>query len=152
MDGLTRSSTSNSSDRLDPIEIWKSISNNYRVLHRDAEKALNPTGLSLAELRILHMLNESGPLPMRKLTDGILITPGAMTGLIDGLEDKGFVERIRSKYDRRIIMIKNTSKGEPILKKARLLHKQYVEKKFELLSKEEIFQLMGLLDKISKSS
>ena len=127
------------------------ISNNYRSLHRDAERAVNPTGLSLAELRILYMLNESGPLPIRKLTDGILITHGAMTGLIDGLEYKGFVERIRSKYDRRIITIKNTSKGEMILENPRSLHEQYVEKKFESLSKEEISQFERLLDKLSSS-
>jgi DNA-binding MarR family transcriptional regulator len=151
-DSLKHASSFNSSDRLDPIGIWKAISNNYRILHRDAERALSPTGLSLAELRILYILNKSGPLPMRKLTDDILITPGAMTGLIDGLEDKGFVERIRSVYDRRVITIKNTSKGVTILKRARLLHKQYVEKKFESMSKEEILQLMELLDKLSKSS
>jgi DNA-binding MarR family transcriptional regulator len=94
MNSLTRSSTSNSSNRFDPIEIWKAISNNYKSLHRDAERALNPTGLSLAELRILYILNESGPLPMRKLTDGILLTPGAMTGLIDGLEHKGLLKEL----------------------------------------------------------
>jgi DNA-binding MarR family transcriptional regulator len=152
INGSTLSSSSNSSDKFDPIEIWRNISNNYRILHRDVERALSPTGLSLAELRILYILNKSGPLPMRKLTDDILITPGAMTGLIDGLEDKGFVERIRSKDDRRVITIKNTSKGETILKRAKSLHKQYVEKKLESLSKAEIFQFVRLLDKLSNSS
>ena len=146
------SSSSDSSDKFDPIEIWRNISNNYRILHRDVEGSLSPTGLSLAELRILHMLEELGPSPMRKLTNDILITPGAMTGLIDGLEDKGFVERIRSKDDRRVITIKNTSKGETILKRAKSLHKQYVEKKLESLSKAEIFQFVRLLDKLSNSS
>jgi DNA-binding MarR family transcriptional regulator len=145
-------SSSDSSDKFDPIEIWRNISNNYRILHRDVERALSPTGLSLAELRILHMLEELGPSPMRKLTNDILITPGAMTGLIDGLEDKGFVERIRSKDDRRVITIKNTSKGETILKRAKSLHKQYVEKKLKSLSKAEIFHFVRLLDKLSNSS
>jgi DNA-binding MarR family transcriptional regulator len=146
------SSSSNSSDKFDPIEIWRNISNNYRILHRDVERALSPTGLSLAELRILHMLEELGPSPMRKLTNDILITPGAMTGLIDGLEDKGFVEGIRSKDDRRVITIKNTIYGEIILKRAKSLHKQYVEKKLKSLSKAEIFQFVRLLDKLSNSS
>lgn len=137
---------------LDPLEMWRSISNSWKILNKEVEKALSSTGLSLAELKILRTLNEYGPLPMTRLTHELLITPGATTSLIDELEAQGLAERVRNSDDRRVITIRITSRGEASLKKALVLHKRYVMKKFGALSKKQIIQLVELLDILSKST
>lgn len=136
----------------DVLEIWTSISNSWKTFNRDTERALKPTGLSLAEVRILYTLYEYGPLPITKLTGELLVTPGAITSIVDCLESrKELVERVRIEDDRRIVTIKITSKGEAELKKALVLHKQYIMKRFEALSKKQIILLAELMDKLSKS-
>lgn len=136
----------------DLLEIWRSISQSWKTLNKDVEKALSKTGLSLAEVRILHTLHTSGAVPMTRLTAELLVTPGAITSIVDGLEGQGLVERVRGEDDRRVIMIKITNKGEATIKEAILLHKQYIAKKFEALSMKQILLLAGLLDKLAKSS
>ena len=136
----------------DLLEIWKSISLSWKSLNKDVEKALGPTGLSLAELRILHTLQTDGPVPITKLATELLVTPGAITSLVDGLEAHGLVERVRAGDDRRVVTIKTTVRGEATLKKGILLHKQYISKKFQALSVREIILLAELLDRVARSS
>lgn len=138
-------------DSLDALEIWKSISQSWKTLNKDVERALSSTGLSLAEMRILHALYENGPVPITKLTSELLVTPGAITSLVDDLEGQGLVVRMRDNGDRRVVTIRITPKGEATIKKAIGLHKQYVTKKFVVLSKKEIAILVELLDRVSKS-
>lgn len=136
----------------DLLEIWKSISRSWRSLYKDVEKALTSTGLSLAELRILHTLRADGPVPITKLATELLVTPAAITSSVDGLEGQGLVERVRDEDDRRIVSIKITHDGEAKLKKGVLLHKQYISKKFQVLSAKEILLLAQLLDRVAKSN
>jgi MarR family 2-MHQ and catechol resistance regulon transcriptional repressor len=135
----------------DVLEIWKSISHSWKLINKEAERALSSTGLSLGEVRILHSLHESGPVHITKLTGELLVTAGAITSLVDGLEAKGLVERGRRKEDRRVVTIGITSKGEATIKKAIALHKQYIARKFKALSSRQISLLVELLDRLSKS-
>ena len=150
-----RVEVASSSSSFDLLQIWKSISHSWKTLNKDVEKALSTTGLSLAEVRILHALHTNGAVPMTRLTGELLVTPGAITSIIDGLESQGLVERVRGGEggggDRRIITIKVTTKGEATIKKAVQLHRQYITKKFEALSMKQILQLTELLDKLAKS-
>lgn len=136
----------------DLLEIWKSISHSWKALNRDVERALSTTGLSLAEVRVLHTLHTNGPVPMTKLTAELMVTPGAITSIVDGLESQGLVERMRGEDDRRVITIRITAKGDATIKKAIQLHKRYISKKFEALSMKQILLLDDLLRKLAKSS
>lgn len=137
---------------LDLLEIWKSISRSWKSLNKDVEKALSSTGLSLAELRILHTLHVDGPVPITKLATELLVTPAAITSLVDGLEGHELVERVRAEDDRRVVTIKITGKGEATLKRGMLLHKQYISKKFQALSAKEILLLAELLYRVAESN
>jgi DNA-binding MarR family transcriptional regulator len=136
---------------LDVLLIWKSISRSWKTLNKDVERALSSTGLTLAEVRILHSLHENGPVPITKLSSELLVTPGAITSLVDDLEGQGLVDRVRGDGDRRVVTIKITGRGEAILRKAIDLHKQYITKKFAPLSRKQIILLAELLERVSKS-
>lgn len=138
---------------LDALEVWKSISKSWKILSKEAEKALDKTGLSLAEVRILYALREKGPLPITKLTSEIIVTPGAVTSLIDGLEvHKHLVERVRSNEDRRVVNIKITSIGEDELEKTLLVYRKFVRRIFDKFSKKEMIVLFDLMQKLSGAS
>ncbi len=137
--------------QFDELEIWRSISRSWKTLNRDVEHALSPTGLSLAEVKILRFLHEDGPLPITKLASELLVTPGAVTSLIDGLEKQELVARLRSESDRRVVTIRITSTGEATIKKAIFLHRQYLAKKFQSLSKKDAVHLAGLLYRLANA-
>ena len=74
--------------------------------------------VSAAQLNCLLALYENGPLPPSKISKHILVNSSTMTGIIDRLENKGFVQRVRDSPDRRIITIELTTPGEMLAESA----------------------------------
>src|SRR5271163_3837350 len=75
-------------------------------------------GLTPSQYNVLRILRGEGS-PMRVLeiaSRTVMEVPG-ITGLIDRLEQAGFVERERWPKDRRVIYVTLTSKGKTVLGK-----------------------------------
>jgi DNA-binding MarR family transcriptional regulator len=72
-------------------------------------------GLSMAQLNILYTLQRCGEMPMSRLAEMLNVSLSNATGLIDRIEERGFVERSRVPEDRRIVLIRVTSAGEAML-------------------------------------
>ena len=67
-------------------------------------------GLSRAERQCLAVLHE-GAKPAGAVAKAIGLTPAAVTSLIDRLEERGLLERRRSKEDRRQVHLALTGKA-----------------------------------------
>jgi len=74
--------------------------------------------VSQPQLSCLLVLSEYGPLPLSKLANYILVKPSTVTGIVDRLEEKDLVRRVRSLADRRVITIELTKKGETLASQA----------------------------------
>jgi DNA-binding MarR family transcriptional regulator len=72
------------------------------------EAVCDALGINRTDLRVLDILERSGPLPAGKLAAEAGLSPGAMTASIDRLEDAGHVQRIRDPSDRRRVSIEMT--------------------------------------------
>jgi DNA-binding MarR family transcriptional regulator len=72
-------------------------------------------GLSMAQLHILYMLQRHGRMPMSRLAEVLNVSLSNATGLIDRIEERGYVERTRVPEDRRIVLIRVTEAGEQML-------------------------------------
>jgi DNA-binding MarR family transcriptional regulator len=72
-------------------------------------------GISMAQLHILYTLQRAGEMPMSRLADVLNVSLSNATGLIDRVEERGFIERTRVPEDRRIVMIRVTDAGRKML-------------------------------------
>lgn len=72
-------------------------------------------GLSMAQLNILLTLQRNGEMTMSHLAELLNVSLSNATGLIDRIEERGYVERDRVPHDRRIVVIRLTQQGERIL-------------------------------------
>lgn len=72
-------------------------------------------GLSMAQLHILYTLQRNGQMPMSRLAEVLNVSLSSATGLIDRIEERGFVERTGVPEDRRIVLIRVTPQGEKML-------------------------------------
>ncbi len=52
-------------------------------------------GISMSQLHVMHLLERHGELAMSRLADMLDVSLSAATGLVDRIEERGFVERIR---------------------------------------------------------
>ena len=72
-------------------------------------------GISMAQLHILYTLQRSGEMPMSRLAEVLHVSLSNATGLIDRIEERGFVERTRVPEDRRVVLIRVTDAGRRML-------------------------------------
>jgi len=83
-----------------------------------AIERLEPLGLSPRAWGVLSTLAESWPLTQIELATTMAIDRTAMVYLLDDLEDRALVERVRSPQDRRAFLIHLTPSGRRAQRKA----------------------------------
>lgn len=89
-----------------------------KQLQRQTTKALAQHGLKHWEYDALSVLRRQGaPFEMTasEIARAAMLTSGAMTTRIDGLEARGLVSRRRNKSDGRSIQVRLTAKGKRII-------------------------------------
>jgi MarR family transcriptional regulator, 2-MHQ and catechol-resistance regulon repressor len=137
---------------LDDVDLWRSMANSWKHLQHDAEKNLLRLDLNVAELRILRVLREQGSSPMNRFCAETMLSQPSITGIVDKLEEKGLVERVRSLEDRREVLIAITAKGNQTYSKGMDLHRQFVEKVLSALEADEARSLVSLLKRLAEAS
>jgi MarR family 2-MHQ and catechol resistance regulon transcriptional repressor len=105
-------------------------------------------GLTSSQYNVLRILRGEGkPMPSLEIAERMIQVVPAMTGLIDRLENQGFVERRRCEDDRRVVYIKITEKAAKLLermdKPLAALHRELMGH----MTKAELRQLSQLLEK-----
>lgn len=68
--------------------------------------------LSQNQIMLLFLLQLTGSLNITDISERLVITPGAASFMCDKLEDLGYVERMRTKEDRRVVNIVLTGSGK----------------------------------------
>jgi DNA-binding MarR family transcriptional regulator len=71
-------------------------------------------GLTPPQLFALRTLDPDNPVPMSALATALQCDNSNVTGLIDGLEAHGLVERRLSEHDRRVRMVVVTERGAEV--------------------------------------
>ncbi|HEX3922044.1 MAG TPA: MarR family transcriptional regulator [Streptosporangiaceae bacterium] len=81
------------------------------LLSRDSAESLAREGLTESRAHLLWELQQRGPCTQATLAADLHITPRAVTALVDGLVDTGFVTREPHPSDRRATLVTFTERG-----------------------------------------
>jgi len=76
------------------------------------EKLTADDVLSQNQLMLLMDLKLTGSMRITDISERFFITAGAATSMCDKLEEQNYIARIRSKEDRRVVMVELTEAGE----------------------------------------
>jgi len=68
-------------------------------------------GISMAQLNIMYTLHRDGEMTMSRLADVLNVSLSNASGLVDRLEERGFIERTRVPEDRRVVRVRVTPAG-----------------------------------------
>src|SRR6476659_9492061 len=71
-------------------------------------------GISMTHLHILWLLEHHGDVTMSRLADLLDVSLSNATGLIDRMEERGLVERIRVPEDRRVVLVRASAAGDRV--------------------------------------
>ena len=89
-----------------------------KLLQQRTSDALKKHGLKHWEYDVLSVLRRQGEpfeMPATDIARAALLTTGAMTTRIDGLEERRLVRRRQSKSDRRSVLVRLTAKGKSVV-------------------------------------
>ena len=95
-------------------DIVESIRRLVRAEYLDSQKMSKQYGLTGPQSLVLRLLIKNGALSSADLSRQMYVTPSNITGIIDRLEKKGLVERIRKQGDRRVALITLTHSGQKL--------------------------------------
>jgi len=71
-------------------------------------------GISMTHLHILWVLEHHGDLTMSRLADLLDVSLSNATGLVDRMEERGLVDRVRVPDDRRVVIVRASAEGARI--------------------------------------
>ena len=114
-----------------------------------AIERLEPLGLSPRVWGVLSTLTESGPLTQIELATTMAVDRTAMVYLLDDLEQRALVERVRSPQDRRAFLIHLTPGGRDAQRRAAAALTGAAETLLTPLNEAERRHLVDLLARIA---
>ncbi|EST90806.1 MarR family transcriptional regulator [Vagococcus lutrae] len=83
--------------------------------------------LSIKEMHTIEAIGLHNERTSSEVAKRLSITVGTLTVAINNLEKKGYVERVRSEKDRRIVRLKLTNRGRLFYRVHQHFHKKMVE-------------------------
>ncbi|NLY77247.1 MAG: winged helix-turn-helix transcriptional regulator [Tissierellia bacterium] len=104
--------------------------------------------LTIKEMHIIDSIGIEKESSMSETAKELGITSGTLTIAIDNLIRKGYVQRNRSKEDRRVVLVKLTEKGSRAYRAHEDFHKDLVASVLEVLEDKEKGLLIKVLSNI----
>lgn len=123
-------------------ELIQEIVRRQRQLNRALSQS-NPDvwmGLSLtiAQVKSLFFIADTGKVNFRKLADALKVTPSNVTGIVDRLVEKELVSRTENQEDRRMLILQLTPRGKALINNLRQQRAVQVAAILKDLSEEDL--------------
>jgi DNA-binding MarR family transcriptional regulator len=106
-------------------------------------------GLTPSDAGVLRLLGRAPGLSQRSLADRLGAVPSRVVPLIDSLQARGLVQRVRSSTDRRNYELRLTVEGATVLRSLREIAERHEAELLAPLTSEQCAQLGSLLARLA---
>ncbi len=131
------------------MQAWRSFIRAKAGIRRVVHHELRERGLTGSQLDILRVLVESGGtgVKLNELSQHLSVTCGNVTGLVDRLEEAGYLKRTPHPEDRRVTLAVLTPAGREVFEE---IYPTYVAKIMDLMSSLTAGEQAQLTDLLSR--
>lgn len=119
-----------------------------RTIVETIDQELAPLDISHAQWIVVMLLGDGAASTAAELCKILIYDPGAMTRLLDRLEKKGVLRRVRAKDDRRTVRLELTADGAKLYPRILEALVQVFNRLLHGFSKSEVQQLEQLLQRM----
>jgi DNA-binding MarR family transcriptional regulator len=109
---------------------------------------LHSCNQSPAQLHVMGVLHEVGPITVSHLASRLGISPPSTSAMVDRMVDGGLVERVRGEEDRRVVSVWLTPAGEAALAAAIGGRRGKLERVLGQLDPTELADTLRVLNRI----
>lgn len=118
------------------------------LLSEEMARSLGARGLTRARAAVVWRLFHQGPMTQRRLSAALRVTPRNVTGLLDALEEGGFVARSPHPTDRRATLVTITAKGRTAAHAMHEDHEEFAARLFAGLPAKDLRVFDAVLDHV----
>lgn len=115
------------------------------------EESLQPLGLTAAQFDVMQQLLHEDGLEHRMLQERLSISSPTLTNIIDGMVERGLVERRMSPEDARVKQLFLTAKAHELHDSMREAGEQFVARMFAGFSRNEIGLFLDWLERMTRN-
>lgn len=117
-------------------------------LQRESLEALDLTFVDFSALRVIEIEGPPYTLSPSEMAERLVRTTGGMTKIVDRLERRGLVERVRDEVDRRSVQVHLTDDGRALSQKASAAYTEMRKRVLDLIDRDGIAAINDHLDVI----
>lgn len=126
------------------------IFNRVQVIEETSLRTSQFSDVSLKEMHTIEIIGKNTNVTPSDIARELMLTLGTVTTSLNKLEAKGYIERKRSKLDRRVIHLTLTKKGKLLDRLHRKFHKNMVIHIAEDMNEQEFEALAQGLKNLHK--
>lgn len=112
---------------------------------------LHACSQSPAQLHVMGVLHEVGPITVSHLATRLGISPPSASAMVDRMVDGGLVERVRGEEDRRVVTVWLTPAGEAALAAAIGGRRGKLERVLSQLDPTELADTLRVLSRLERA-
>lgn len=89
------------------------------------------------DMHVIEAIGTDTPRNMTAVARALGVTTGTLTISMNSLVKKGYVERVRSEEDRRVVLVSLTAKGKRAFEHHEKFHREMIRHVVEMLNEDE---------------
>ena len=105
-------------------------------------------GVSMTHIHVMWLLQHHGDLSMSRLAELLDVSFSNATGIIDRMEERGLVERVRVPDDRRVVLVRIAPNGVAALEETEAIKQDRLQAILSHLDKAQVDRVAVALDDI----
>ncbi|MCW8891112.1 MAG: MarR family winged helix-turn-helix transcriptional regulator [Sedimenticola sp.] len=130
-------------------DVLVSLRRIIRATDLQSKRMSKECGLTIPQVMVLRAIDTLGDVTVKRISDNVSLSQATVTTILNRLEDRLLVERVRIQADKRIVNARLTNKGKKVLIAAPpLLHEKFI-KRFEALQDWEKSQVLSSLQRVA---
>ncbi len=130
-------------------DVLVSLRRIIRATDLHSKRMIKECGLTTPQVMVLRAIESLGDVTVKRISSDVSLSQATVTTILNRLESRGLVDRVRSIEDKRIVNAKLTAAGRDVLLSApKLLHDKFIHR-FESLSDWEKTQLLSSLQRVA---
>lgn len=130
-------------------EVLVKLFRNINTIEEQAIRTEEYKDVTTNDMHVMEAIGMGEQKNMTTVARALRVTTGTLTISINSLVKKGYVERVRSEEDRRVVLVSLTAKGNGAFLHHKRFHEQMIEAIVEELSEEEKQVLEKALSRIN---
>lgn len=119
---------------------------------RTLRQISSETGLSFVQLLLIRNLAARGPMRMGEASEDLALADGVLTGVVDRLEERGLVARMKDPDDRRAILIGLTGEGKRLARSTLKTYEVALEDIFSGMDIEAVERFTEGFERLAKGA